>query len=219
MVFILIMGISASVSMAVYAFGTSSGIVKQIVATGLAREGIEAVRNMRDTNWLQDTLSLQGCYDYVKGANKADCYLSWLNKMYCIRPTQNNGNCNGVGASTKAYYLGFDSTARNAWFLSKDDNNFGLNFDANNSSGSGFYSPSASGVACNSTAGRADFCRKIILTEDSSAPFNQDVGPLLKVQSQVWWIDKKCPRVADFASAPPACRVELDIYLTNWKNY
>ena len=49
-VFILVMGVSASVGLAIYAFNTSGGVVKQIIATGLAREGLEAVRNMRDSN-------------------------------------------------------------------------------------------------------------------------------------------------------------------------
>ena len=56
-----------------------SDITKQIIATGLAREGIEAVKNMRDTNWLKDTLSVNGCYDFATGqANQANCYVNWL---------------------------------------------------------------------------------------------------------------------------------------------
>jgi type II secretory pathway pseudopilin PulG len=218
--FILIMGISAAVGMAIYAFGTSSAVVKQIVATGLAREGVEAVRNMRDTNWLKQTTIDTDCYNYADtAANNANCFKGWMNQFYCIDPTSNNGNCNGVGATTMAYFLGFDASAKDPWFLTKEATNYGLNFDPNNSGTGGFYTPTINGVSCASASGRADFCRKVIITEDSTAPFNQNIGPLLKVQSQVWWADKKCPRATDYAQALPGCRVELDSYLTNWKNY
>lgn len=235
-VFILTMGITASVGLAIFAFNSSGGIVKQIIATGLAREGLEAVRNMRDTNWLQDSLSIPpaGCYDFgTSKPNAANCYPDWLGDTnlsmvpYCINPTSNNGNCNGdAPAGTPInYYLRFDSTQpSNIWVFKKDQNNtkyFGLNFNdpsvpSSNWQTNGFYSP-GTGVTCtNSTSG---YCRKIILTKLNAAPYNQDDGPLLEVQSQVWWVDKKCPAVADFSSASVTCRLELDTYLTNWKNF
>lgn len=223
--FILTMGMSAAVGLAIFAFNTSGGIVKQIIATGLAREGLEAVRNMRDTNWLKDTLIVNGCYDFSTGqAGKANCYPNWLNKTFCINPTNNNGNCNGdapVGTAIN-YYLGFDSSVQNSWILTKDKATlyYGLNFNdpnaSNNWQTNGFYAPGA-GVTCqNSSSG---YCRKIIITKIATAPYNQDVGPLLQVQSQVWWADKKCPKVADFSGASVTCRLELDTYLTNWKNF
>jgi type II secretory pathway pseudopilin PulG len=227
--FILTMGISASVGLAVYAFNTSGGIVKQIIATGLAREGLEAVRNMRDTNWLKDTLSVNGCYNFATGqANSANCYPDWLGDInlskvpFCINPTNNSGNCNGSD-TTDTYYLGFDSSTQYGWVLKKDSSNFGLNFNDPTKSAAwltnGFYSPGAgnNGVACSSAT--SDYCEKITITKVTTAPYNQDDGPLLKVQSQVWWVDKKCPKAADFSTASVTCRLELDTYLTNWKNF
>jgi Tfp pilus assembly protein PilV len=222
--FILTMGISASVGLAVYAFNTSGGIVKQIIATGLAREGLEAVRNMRDTNWLKDTLSVNGCYNFATSqANAANCYTNWLNKNFCLDPTNSTANsCSGTGSSA-TYYLGFDSSTQYGWVLKKDSSNFGLNFNDPAKSAAwltnGFYSPGVgnNGVAClNATS---DYCEKITITKVTTAPYNQDDGPLLEVQSQVWWVDKKCPRAADYSSASVTCRLELDTYLTNWKNF
>ncbi len=228
-VFILTMGLTASVGLAIYAFNSSGGIVKQIIATGLAREGLEAVRNMRDTNWLQDTIkdpltNPPGCYNFASspvGQLTADCYVNWLNKTFCLNSSDNStNNCNGTGTTAgNFYYLGFDSSAANLWILKKDNNSYyGLNFNANNSGTTGFYSP-GSGVTClNSNSG---YCRKIIITNDTTdAPYNNDANlSMLKVQSQVWWVDKKCPAASDFSSASVSCRLELDTYLTNWKNF
>ncbi|MBI5529878.1 MAG: hypothetical protein HY918_00035 [Candidatus Doudnabacteria bacterium] len=219
--FILIMGVSAAAGLAVYALSSSTGVIKQIVANGLAREGIEAVRNMRDTNWLKDTLLINGCYDYTTStANKANCYANWLSREYCLDPTKNNGvNCSGVGLSTATFFLSFDSSLLSPWIFNKDGSKFGLNFDSANSGNGGYYGGGSTGVDCTNGTGRSDYCRKIIITQDATAPFNQDVGALVKVQSQVWWIDKKCPRVVDYNLAPASCKIELDSYLTNWKNY
>lgn len=220
-VFILTMGVTASVGLAIYALNTSGGIVKQIIATGLAREGLEAVRNMRDTNWLQDTLNANSCYDYPSGQQTASCYANWLNKTYCLNASDSSNNsCNGTGVDGPGtYYLGFDSSGGNSiWILRKDSSNtkYGLNFNPTNNGTNGFYSPT--GATCLSS--NSGYCRKIIITNSNPSPYDKDSNlSLLKVQSQVWWVDKKCPQAPDFSSASVTCRVELDTYLTNWKNF
>lgn len=223
--FILVMGISAAVGLSVFAYASSSNISKQIIATGLAREGIEAVKSMRDTNWLRGTLEADNCYNYETGeADKAACYPTWLDQVYCINPTNNQGNCNG-DLVTGNYVLDFSTANANFWTLRRvNSTNYGLTFynptTTNTWRARGFYSPgSIGGISCATAAGRSDYCRKIILTKDATAPFNQDVGPQLIVRSQVWWVDKKCPRVSDYANAKPTCRLELTTYLTNWKNF
>ena len=228
--FILVMGISAAVGLAVYAFNSSTSITRAIVATGLAREGLEAVRNMRDTNWLQDTLVVNGCYDYVTQTNnKANCYQSWLGKNnatpppYCILPSP-GGSCNGNDASD-SYFLGFDYTTPNFWVLKPDNSNFGLSFDSTNGGSGGFYYPGNGNNGTSCSGSNSGFCRKIIITRYSKdlhnavSPYDKDQYlSLVKVQAQVWWTDKKCPAVSDWPGAGP-CSLELDTYLTNWKNY
>ncbi len=231
--FILVTGVSASVGLAVYALNSSTSIVKQIVATGLAREGIEAVRNMRDTNWLKHMDIDEDCYNYedLTAPNSMDgkCYKRWLGTddppdpdlPFCIDPTNSpNVNCSG-GALTTNYALGFDYTQTNFWILSKQINNnrYGLTFNSTNSAGRGYYYTPGN-INCANAAGMADYCRKIVITKQTDAPYDQDPNmTLLYVRSQVWWVDKKCPRAADFSNASPSCRMELDTYLTNWKNY
>ena len=226
----MVMGVGAATGLAVYAFSASSNINKQIIATGLAREGMEAVRNMRDTNWLIGPLTPNGCYNYATSqANQASCYQSWLNTpTFCINPNSATGGCGS--ASSTNYTLSINPSSANngaLWNLVPQNNtaNYGMNFDATNNQGEGFYIQSGT-TACGAGNNPADYCRKIIITNyslnygNAVSPYNVDSNlSLVKVQSQVWWVDKKCPRVPDFNSANPACRIDLETYLTNWRNY
>ncbi len=224
--FILVMGVSASVSLAVYAFASSTNITKQIIAVGLAREGEEAVRNMRDTNWLNDTLVANGCYSYSSSSpDSASCYENWLGKsgghnLFCLAPS-NGGSCNGKLASN-TYTLDIGASSGNVgalWNL-QPSTHYGMVLDQGNSLGEGFYEQDGN-TDCGKGSNPSDYCRKIIITNDTTdSPYNTDPNlSMLKVQSEVWWIDKKCPRAVDFSSASVTCRLELDSYLTNWKNY
>ncbi len=78
-IFILTMGVTAGVGLADYALGSSTSIAKDLIGTGLAREGIEAIKNMRDTNWLQAGPINTNCYDFSNpSGNDGSCYKSWL---------------------------------------------------------------------------------------------------------------------------------------------
>src|SRR6266404_727361 len=228
--FILVMGVTAAVGLAVYALNASSGIIKQIIATGLAREGVEAVRNMRDTNWLNitdDPVTTNGCYNYVSSNNsQANCHKSWLGKngssLYCLDPSTGNGNnCNGNN-DYQPYYLGFNTGNSSFWILNTEPINYGINFNNpavnNNWQTSGFYSEDGNTLCTKATS---EYCRRIAITvynninNNAIAPYNKDNNlSLVFVQSQVWCVDKKCPRVDDFPNASSSCRLELDTYLT-----
>lgn len=207
--FIMVMGVTAAAGLAIYVFGASTNIIKQIIATGLAREGVEAVKNMRDTNWLQDSAAAD-CWDYQTGNNASICYKSWLTAMYNISPA----------GGTKSYTLTVNPSAANFWVLTQQTSNkFGLNkrFSLADVAGSGFAGLFVPEIA--SGDGDSDYYREIKLTELTNAPFNQDNFHRILVQSRVWWTDKKCPRSQTFDSAGAACKVELQYDLTNWKNY
>lgn len=233
-IFILVAGIAAAVGLAIFAFASSQNITKHMVAVGLAREGIEAVKNMRDTNWLQGSIS-KTCYNPKTSQNNdADCYPNWLDQGggYDIDPTGSPGSGN--------YRLRYED---NTGFWDFDSENcsptcnYGLNFNKNTSSPSffGFYTYSGSGVS--HTAATSDYARKITLVEENGVsqygsgadnPFNKDAeaGYRLKVISRVWWKDKKCPAINNWDETlippvvpPLGCRVELVTYLTNWKDF
>ncbi len=248
-IFILTMGVTAAVGLANFALQSSTSISKQVIATGLAREGIEAVKNMRDTNWLQQTTIDTDCWNFVSADQTAKCYTNWLGDKtlsevaFCLNPTSNSGNCNGKGTGALGYFLGFDySQNSNYWVLSNASSSnpnlpsfYGLLARTDSPVSLGYYYPGTNngGVICSdNTVGISDYCRKIFISLDFSAPYNHpdgsgnpkydasDIGPKVKVQSVVWWKDKNCPRPAD-GEAPRngKCVVELDEYLTNWKNY
>lgn len=198
--FILVMGISAALGLANYSLSATTGIRYQTVALGLAREGIEVVKNMRDTNWLKGTLS-NDCHDFLAGSTStAYCYRDWLSVSggYTI-PVANN------------LVLNYTPSASLPWSLSTG--NYALNIST--SSTGVFYNPSSS------TTGNSGFYRRIIIESDNSfSPFNQDVGPRLKVTSQVWWIDKNCDaRTSIPIGTTSPCSVSLSTYLTNWRNF
>jgi len=228
-IFILVSGIAAAVGLAIFALSSSENVTKQMIAVGLAREGVEGVKNMRDTNWLRDTLT-SDCYNPATGQNDATCYKNWLGTggaplPFCIDPTSNLGNCNGVGSPTMEYYLGFDPAILDFWDLERQitTDNYGINFNSNISDVTfkGFYSPS------DATTGSSVFFRKIILFEEDGVsqygsgagnPFNKNTGPRVLVRAQVWWTDKKCPESLTWPGTGK-CSVELQTYLTNWKYY
>ncbi len=210
-VFMLVMGVSAAVGLAIFAFNSSTSITKQIIAIGLAREGAEAIKNMRDTNWLKSALS-STCYNYVTLANNAKCYTTWLNQ-----PT---GGYNIAAPAAISLRLTLNPASSGFWSFRSAVDKWGLDFDPNLScagSTCGFYI--IPDISTGLTNGSSEYYRKIIITEDTTAPYNQANLQRLKVQSQVWWTDKKCPRVQDFSAASTACRVEIDTNLTNWKDY
>ena len=260
-IFILTMGVTAGVGLANYALGSSNSLKQQFIATGLAREGIEAIKNMRDTNWLQAGTISSNCYDYANtGANDGQCYKNWLTKniygsnVYGSIPTYGYPTATiNPPASPTSYILSFfdqgfygplglwdppsPSVAYSYWSLYPQDNQsakqticqhisgtllpFALDFNSSPDNtikfGAGYYTPT-----CNSV-GTSGFYRQIILSTVTTPPFNQsdsnnDMAELY-VQSRVWWTDNKlCPQSTTYPGRGK-CSVELDTYLTNWKNY
>jgi len=190
-IFILVMGVTAATGLAIYAFNSSTSITKQIIATGLAREGVEAVKNMRDTNWLKQSPIDTDCYNYETAATDVNCYKDWLN------PT---GGFNISNPPAVGLRLGIDSasaaTSPIVWAYFRTNSNWGLDFDPGANMGAvsfnGFYKISdiSNGVA----NGSSEYYRQILLTEDSSGIYNHSEYHRLIVESRVWWTDKKCPK-------------------------
>ncbi len=207
--FILVMGVTAATGLAIYSFNASTSINKQIVGTGLAREGVEAVKNMRDTNWLKIGNLDIDCYNYATLASDSKCYKKWLNP---------SGNV-GYDITAKSLRLSLDPSTNNSIWTTKSGNgNWGLDFDSNMSGGSfkGFYSIPT--IATGLTDGSSGFYRQIVLTEDASDNYKHAEYRRLIVESRVWWIDKRCPKSAVWPGLGK-CSVSLVTNLTNWKNY
>lgn len=212
-VFVLTIGISTAVGLAAAMFSATSSAVKQVIASGLAREGVEAVFNMRGTNWLKGQLD-DDCYDYTTGSSNAYCHQDWLN------PAQTGSYDLTPPSGSRSYTIDADvaSTGNQPyWVLTQQppgNPQYRLYYDSNATSG--LYYKTSSGGAVPS-----EYYREVLLEmEDSTVPYyNASIGPRLKVASRVWWTDKGCQPAAQWAQTVPKCRIELVSYLTNWRNY
>lgn len=195
--FVLVMGISAALGLANYSLRATTGIKQQIIAMGLAREGLEVVKNMRDTNWLKVPYSTD-CYNFSTGDSTGICYRDWLKAQggFDIQP----GN----------YSLVFQSKTDVPWTLVNTDTDFGLDI----SSDPGVIYQAKSGLTA--TASNSGFARKITITEERFPPFDQDIGGRIKVSSQVWWSGKDC-ELTEQPGTDKSCSLTLETYLTNWR--
>jgi hypothetical protein len=209
-VFIMVMGITAALGLANYSLNASTGIRKGIIGMGLAREGMEAVKNMRDTNWLNGTIS-SNCYNYATLGDPAYCYRDWLNATGGF-----NFNMSGLSHS---YRLIFDASTSSHWTLVNASNNWALDNTTNPSLGFYTIGNPNTGLA----SGTSGYYRKITIARTTTAPFDKPTAagsdvPRLTVTSQVWWTDKNCPASLDWPGANK-CSIQLQTYLTNWKTY
>lgn len=210
-IFILTVGISTALGLAVAMYNASSSAVKQVVAAGLAREGVEAVFNMRATNWLKGTASAN-CYNYADASGTAVCHLDWLTgnggSTYSLNPT----------GGPRSYTLDVNEDATDAqavWTLSQQpvgNPQFRLYYDDDASSGVLYKTTSTSAVP-------SDYYREVILEVQPFVATGEDaLKNRLKVVSRVWWNDKGCPSSTTWPSSGK-CRIELVTYMTNWRNY
>lgn len=215
--FILVMGITAALGLANYSLSASGSISKQLVGMGLAREGLEAFKNMRDTNWLRSDMS-EDCYNFILGGQGTPeapgvCYRDWL-------------------SAPDGFTLKDDDNPRRGTalldFNAKDDLFWNMRF-LNSLVGGGrfnngqlFYNPKPDGGSFythDSSAGQpSDYYRTVSVNiADTAEPFDKDIGPRVLVTSRVWWNDKKCPNNTSFVSGK--CSIQLQMYVTNWRTY
>jgi len=193
-IFILTTGLASGLALAVFSFGAASDISEKITATGLAREGIESVRRMRDSNWM--AASLSDCADLGSGQK---CYPTWLNQTY---------NILGSAGSGIDYRLNFNpASGGNKWTLQ-------------NNPSYRLYLNSAGALDHNPAGSQTNFFRKVtIINQDSGSPYSAQ-SPLLLVRSSVWWHGKNCAAITDLTNPSQTnCKIISEEYLTNWRNY
>ena len=214
--FVLTMGIGAALGLANYSLGVSTNIRQQTIAIGLAREGIEVVKNIRDTNWLVTDL-VPTCYNYETTEFTTYCYKEWLN------PSQAGGQDIRPTGGSKTFILKFDNSLDQPWIIEGTVDKFGLHASPGGATAKTpvFYH---SNSLVDAVSASSKFARKITISEDTFSPFNADNADVehassrLKVTSQVWWEEKNCPMTNDVVANSP-CLITLETYLTNWKNF
>lgn len=197
---ILTSALTAGLGLTIYAFSSFTTSQSQIVASSLAREGVEVVRMMRDSNWLADgaaggSYALQSCAD-ISGK---PCYPLVYQKV----PSYNNYNLNS-GNQRVLFNVGTGT-----WDLN-NGNNYDLYLQAD-------------GTYTNTTNGVSTFARMINITFNSAAPYtNQNSNQEMIVKSVVAWRGKNCPSFAsnqDLLAFTSQCKVTVEEHMTNWKDY
>ncbi|OGE87571.1 MAG: hypothetical protein A3J07_05025 [Candidatus Doudnabacteria bacterium RIFCSPLOWO2_02_FULL_49_13] len=199
-IFVLTTALTTGLSLAIYAFSSSSLTQNEIVAANLAREGIEVVRMMRDSNWLAGDVKgsswdLTACSD-ISGKL---CFP----KAYQKVPSHNNYDLNSGNQR-----LVFNSS-NNTWDLN-NGNNYYLYLQSD-----GTYSGSANGTST--------FARMINLSFNSASPYtNQNSNQELIIKSVVAWQGKNCTAFnsnQDLINLVTPCKITVEEHLTNWKDY
>lgn len=221
-IFVLTIGISTAIGLANSVFISTAGAIKQLVAVGLAREGVEAVFNMRATNWLKTTLGQ--CYDYTSGSSTgASCRDLWLSPGTSTNLNDGMYDIQGAGVGGRSYTLVTSYTALDTadyWQFTRQvggNINYRLNFDVAASTGVLYTTNVNIGVP-------SDYYREIVIEEETTSPYgstgiyDKNIGPRLKIRSRVWWTDRGCAASATWPTSGK-CRIELLTYMTNWRNY
>lgn len=87
---IMIMGITAILSLTIATLSVSGMSKEKIVAMNLAREGIEITRAIRDTNWLRNDL----CWENNScGLTNGEWRVDWTTEFLSAVPTYESGEC------------------------------------------------------------------------------------------------------------------------------
>ncbi len=202
-IFILTTALTAGLALTIYIFSNSERSVSEIVATNLAREGVDVVRNMRDTNWLESD-AIGGAYALIN-----NCTLNAFT-FPCFPKTwegvSNIGYHNYDLTVAGNYRLQYNNSA-NAWSLGVGSYALYKQID-------GSYTHVANGTSV--------FSRKVVLSKNTNAPFGAANFSELIVTSVVAWTGKTCLGTAAAIASDPSntnCNVAVTERLTNWKDY
>lgn len=235
-ILILTMALVSGLSLAIYSSQNSAFYEDQIVASNLAREGVEVVRMMRDTNWLQADYNNNAQDFYEQGGGctfqqspnrRAPCYPDAFHRPFDLNSSNNDND----------YRANYDSTNLADWRLERvtGKENYLLCLQPN-----GMYrhnDPGNSGIVCTNSA-TAKYARRITITlgsttypyttENSNNPSpTSGHSPELVVTSYVVWQGRRCtPFPTNLATFDPAtfyntteCGVRIVERMSNWKDY
>jgi len=192
-IFILTTALIASLGLAIYAFSTAGLSAQEVIATNLAREGVEVMRMIRDSNWLASDTTLTSCSD--------------LSGKLCYPNAYSGPTANLLGAISKPTRILFNSTT-STWTIDTTSSNYNL-----------YLQPD--GTYTHNPVGNSVFARRIVITSNVDVSKGYTVqNPELVVQSIVGWRGKNCTWAGqDPSIAPVSCKVVVEEHLTNWKDY
>jgi type II secretory pathway pseudopilin PulG len=226
-IFILVTALVAGLGLALYAVTHSANAKNQIVATNLAREGIEVVRMVRDSNWLaaeddNQIDDLTNCTFPNPAPNDVrPCYPETFD-VNSLGGTYSNLN-NGEAIVYYFINVRLESAALYSPFLCQQ--------------ATGGFRPTFRivGASCPIPVRYARIVN--IATGNTAPPFTADStnpsaaaghSPEKIVTSTVVWQGRNCtPFPTDFIGMllfnprtfDTRCKIEITEHLTNWKDY
>jgi hypothetical protein len=194
-IFVLTTAIAAGLGVGIFAFSAATTSQNEVVGANLAREGIEVVRMMRDSNWLAGDVAggsyaLRTCADLP--VDKQQCYpLGFSGPTYNI----------GTPGSYRLAYNNSNST----WAINAGGGNYNLYQQSD-----GSFTHGVNGVSL--------YARKIVISTNTASPYTAQ-NPELIIQSIVGWTGKKCTPMTNQDPSTTNCRMTVEERLTNWKDY
>lgn len=212
---ILTTGIIGGLALAIQSLSSSERVTNEIIATNLAREGVEAARHTRDNNWNHN--NLEDC-DYI--ASGQDCVPEWANfgGLTCNIITLNvnlvagntSPSCRNYRVHLQVLSVGGNVAGR--LYLQNQGSIFNTANYRLYLRPEGVYNHDSSGNPVVS-----NFYRRVRIFRETSSPFSND-NFRIRVESTVWWQSHGCQNVSD-EEITTNCKVIVEEYLTNWKNY
>jgi hypothetical protein len=200
-IFVLTTALTTGLGLVIYVFSAGSVSQHEIIATNLAKEGVEVVRMMRDTNWLEadkkgGSFDLQPCADL---GGKL-CYPEYYK---------------GVGGTGYSDYKLNESDNANKYRLEYNSVNRTWNLVTNN-----LYNlyMQVDGSFTHVENGNSVYARRIKISHNTASPFTA-ANPELIIQSIVGWRDKRCTPMTGQDPETTNCKVVIEERLTNWKDY
>ena len=213
---ILTTGIIGGLALAIQSLSSSERSSNEIIATNLAREGAEVVRQVRDSNWLDN--NLRSC-NYIE--NGQECVREWADFGGAICDCGFLTQCNGFPLAPD-----FNGTAglpiicRN-YRVEFNPSNGNITMDNRGGFSAGeylLYKHESGAYNHSSSGGQAtDFYRRVRIFREDDSPFSFQ-NFRIRVESVAWWQGRNCGNVTS-ENINTSCKVVVEEYLTNWKNY
>jgi hypothetical protein len=161
--------------------GVNNQLTKErVLATNLSREGIEAVRNIRDTNWLRFAGERRICWNNLDTTACSD--------------VDNDGVADSPIRNNQAY-LAVSNTDTYRWQLSSGSISNRLNLDDSEISSDAIYRlklDPATGLYNHNTGEDSPYYREIYteyLNADQTAASGTSAN-ILRITSRVQWVDR-----------------------------
>jgi type II secretory pathway pseudopilin PulG len=183
-IIILVVGALSAVKLLGLASINSQLTKERVIATNLAREGLEAVRNIRDTNWLRFGGERRRCWNNVDISGCSDANVDGVADTPIVHE-QNYIVKFDIG--TFRWELEEVATELDLSDVLTDDTAYRLQIDDDPSTDTGLYNHDATGT---NTVYFRQIHTEYLNDDQSLATADEEKANILRVTSKVEWMDR-----------------------------